>query len=247
MNMNFECFQSYINRLNEEKYYSQYYDDPINQGVKSENQPSEDLFGFMDGENKPTIIEELKGSFKGFEIQRNKISNTPNGDLTEFELFVVYLLQNSERIIQEAAWNEKRRCPITNILIKQLDNALSKLPRTKETVIYRNTNDETIVFPEGDYTATGYLTCSKDNFENKPIRLIITPLNSSQTKARELYQVYDHVLANTPEGEEQNIIPEYQIEFERGTMFSIVSIETDENTKTFFMNELSDEEHRLSE
>ena len=69
-----------------------------------------------------------------------------------------------------------------------------------------------------EFTIDGYWTTSKDDFDNtKNIKWIITPLPHKDTKAHNIYEVYNH-------GATANSIGEFQVEFERGAKFKVNKI-----------------------
>ena len=99
-----------------------------------------------------------------------------------------------------------------------MDKALRKVPKNTHPVLYANDGFMRGNNRIGDiFTITGFFTTSKDDFDNAhSIKWIIEPLPEGQTKAHEIYKIYNH-------GEDCPY-PEYQVEFERGAKFEITDI-----------------------
>ena len=76
-----------------------------------------------------------------------------------------------------------------------------------------------------------FFTTSIDDFDNAhSIKWIIEPLPEGQTKAYEIYKIYNH-------GEDCPY-PEYQVEFERGTKFEITDIKKGKEYNVVHIKEL---------
>lgn len=153
--------------------------------------------------------------------------------LTDLEaLSVVMLEECASRLIQSSIYNPNLSNAFTKILVENLDSALLKTPQNSHSVLYSNGSYEREDNKIGDvFTVHGFFTTSVDDFDNThSIKWIIKPLPENQTKAHELYRVYDHC-AGYP-------YPEYQVEFERNTSFIIKDIIENNDYKTIYINEL---------
>lgn len=113
--------------------------------------------------------------------------------------------------------------PFIELFVNLFDSLLTKVPRTRLNTIYRqdphiDINKVKELYEKGlPYTPQNYLTCSKDDFDNNSVKLVILPLPNGESRAHEVYLLYNYGI------EHEN--PEYQINFERNTPFAIKSIE----------------------
>ena len=155
--------------------------------------------------------------------------------LTQVELLsIIMMIGKAYSTIQVPAFIPYRADAVNSILIKALDSALIKTPKTKEKILYRYENDyeyETIQNIGQRFTIKGYFTTSIDYlYDATCIKWVITPLDSDHTKAHEIFRVYNH-----GPGEAN---PEYQIEFERGTSFEVTAIEETESIRIIHIKEI---------
>ena len=121
---------------------------------------------------------------------------------------------------------------LTEVLIQNLDSALRKAPKNTHPVLYANDGFMRGNNRIGDiFTVNGFFTTSIDDFDNAhSIKWIIEPLPEGQTKAHEIYKIYNH-------GEDCPY-PEYQVEFERGTKFEITDIKKGKEYNVVHIKEL---------
>lgn len=163
----------------------------------------------------------------------NNIPEVALYELTEVELLCIIMLEGfASHLIQDAALNSATINEVTSILIDALDSALIKIPQNTESILYRNddvNNQDYVVGQQIIFNV--YFTTSKDDFDNALyIKWIITPLDSNNTKAHEIYRVYNHG-ANLQ-------YPENQIEFERRTSFEVTAIEETESIRIIHIKEI---------
>lgn len=162
----------------------------------------------------------------------NKIPEVAQYQLTEVEFSTIIMLQGfASHLIQEAAFNPNMSNALSSILIDALDSALIKIPKNTEETLYRNDDVNNREYSVGqEIQFNGFFTTSKDDFDNAShIKWIITPLDSTRTKAHEIYRVYNHGLEFTA--------PENQIEFERGATFVVTAVENGETFRTIHITE----------
>jgi len=163
----------------------------------------------------------------------DKIPEVAQYQLTEVEFLTIIMLQGfASHLIQEAAFNPNELNAISSILIDALDSAIIKIPRNTEEILYRNDDVNNRVYAVGQQIEfNGFFTTSKDDFNNAlNIKWIITPLDSTITKAYEIYRVYNHGLEFS--------VPENQIEFERGATFEVTAVENGETFRTIHITEI---------
>lgn len=140
-------------------------------------------------------------------------------ELNEVEVLTLVLLEGfGFEMIQKPAFNHDLLNEFNKILIEYLDSALKKIPITSHKILYRQDEYQNKLPKVGDdILFTGFLTTSKDDFDNaNNVKWIITPLSNKTTKAHDIYKVYNHGY-NVP-------YPEYQVEFERGTKFNVTKV-----------------------
>ena len=152
--------------------------------------------------------------------------------ITDCEMYVLLLLEgfHTEAIqqfsIKTNEFTEKCRC--------YLNSLLSKTPQTKSDVLYRQEDLFRIDMEKMEdclkkgipYIHSCYMTASTDDYDNKDCKFIVTPLKNGNTKAHDIYLIYN-------QGEDYGS-PENQVEFELGTKFLIDKIEG----TTIFMHEI---------
>ena len=154
-------------------------------------------------------------------------------NLTELEALTIVILEGfGSRLIQESLYNPQKSNNLTKILIQNLDEALKKTPKNTHRLLYANDGYMRSNNKVGDvFTVQGFFTTSKDDFDNaRSIKWIIEPLPETQTKAHEIYRIYNH-------GEDCPY-PEYQVEFERDTKFEIVDIKKKKKYNIIYLREL---------
>ena len=155
-------------------------------------------------------------------------------NLTDLEALSIVILEGfgSSRFIQEPLYNRRKSNALTEVLIQNLDKALRKAPKNTHPVLYANDGFMRGNNRIGDiFTVTGFFTTSKDDFDNAhSIKWIIEPLPEGQTKAHEIYKIYNH-------GEDCPY-PEYQVEFERGAKFEITDIKKGKEYNVVHIKEL---------
>jgi hypothetical protein len=140
-------------------------------------------------------------------------------ELDEVEVLTLVLLEGfGFDMIQKPAFNHNLLNEFNKILIEYLDSALKKIPITSHKVLYRQDDYQNKVPKIGEVISfTGFLTTSKDDFDNTyNVKWIITPLSNKTTKAHDIYIIYNHGY-DVP-------YPEYQVEFERGTKFKVTKV-----------------------
>ena len=119
---------------------------------------------------------------------------------------------------------------IAEELFKVLSSLVLKAPQSKSSLLrrYCKPQDKTD-FCEGDiFTVAHCLTCTEDNWEQEDRKnvYIIEPLKDGNTKAHNLYEIYNHN-------------DEKQVNFTRGTSFKITKVITQNNDlKLIYMEEL---------
>ncbi len=153
--------------------------------------------------------------------------------LNEVEFLTIVMLQGfASHLIQKAAFNPIELNAISSILIGALDSALIKIPRNTEKILYRNDDVNNRDYAVGQQIEfNGFFTTSKDDFNNASnIKWIITPLDSTTTKAHEIYRAHNHGIEFS--------VPENQIEFERDTTFVVTAIEKGETFRTIHITEI---------
>ena len=139
--------------------------------------------------------------------------------LTEQEILSIVMLEGFEyRLIQDAAFNNAPTTPFTSKLIKLLDSAINKAPKTLHQVLYRQDSYYSGVPKEGEtIQIAGFWTTSVEDFDNtNDKKWIIKPLPPEETKAHDIYKIYNH-------GDEHGN-GELQVEYERNTTFKIEKI-----------------------
>ena len=155
-------------------------------------------------------------------------------NLTDLEALSIVILEGfgSSRFIQEPLYNRRKLNALTEVLIQNLDSALRKAPKNTHPVLYANDGFMRGNNRIGDiFTVNGFFTTSIDDFDNAhSIKWIIEPLPEGQTKAYEIYKIYNH-------GEDCPY-PEYQVEFERGTKFEITDIKKGKEYNVVHIKEL---------
>ena len=112
---------------------------------------------------------------------------------------------------------------------------LQKTPRTHLNVLYRKESASTKEYincfeQNKPFVTRHYLTCSKDDFDNSSEKLVIKPLSDGKSKAHEVFQIL-----NNPEDSD---LPEWQVNFERGTKFKITDVKREEDKITVYLQEL---------
>lgn len=122
--------------------------------------------------------------------------------------------------------------PFVAALCCILDSGLRKLPSYEGDYLTRACNDnDRIDFCKGDIFRPGFaLTTSADHSwrDKKANRYFITPLESSSTKARSIYKVY-------------NKADEYQVTFTSDAAFIVEDeIEWNDNYKEIYLREIND-------
>ena len=177
--------------------------------------------------------------FKGHIVALKNLERTgrihnPNSDLTESELLSIVILEGfgSSRLIQSAAYTPSTSNPFKQALIDSLDSALRKIPKCTHRTLYANNGYEKFKNHVGEnFTVAGFLTTSKDDFCNaRRIKWIITPLPPHQTRAHEIYHIYNH-------GDDCDNA-EWQVEFERNTSFKVTRIVKGKSFDTVYIEEL---------
>ena len=155
-------------------------------------------------------------------------------NLTDLEALSIVILEGfgSSRFIQEPLYNRRKLNALTEVLIQNLDSALRKAPKNTHPVLYANDGFMRGNNRIGDiFTVNGFFTTSIDDFDNAhSIKWIIEPLPEGQTKAHEIYKIYNH-------GEDCPY-PEYQVEFERVTKFEITDIKKGKEYNVVHIKEL---------
>lgn len=140
-------------------------------------------------------------------------------ELDEVEVLTLVLLEGfGFDMIQKPAFNHNLLNEFNKILIEYLDSALKKIPITSHKILYRQDDYQNKVPKVGEVISfTGFLTTSKDDFDNTyNVKWIITPLSNKITKAHDIYKIYNY-------GYDVRY-PEYQVEFERGTKFKVTKV-----------------------
>ena len=134
--------------------------------------------------------------------------------------------------VNKIHYKECKLNALTEVLIQNLDSALRKAPKNTHPVLYANDGFMRGNNRIGDiFTVNGFFTTSIDDFDNAhSIKWIIEPLPEGQTKAYEIYKIYNH-------GEDCPY-PEYQVEFERGTKFEITDIKKGKEYNVVHIKEL---------
>lgn len=163
----------------------------------------------------------------------NTIPEVALYELTEVELLSIIMLEGfASHLIQEAAFNPDVLNTVSSVLIDSLDSALIKTPKNTEEILYRNDDVNNRKYAVGEQIQfIGYLTTSKDDFNNASnIKWLITPLDSSTTKAHEIYRIYNHGLTHSA--------PENQIEYERGANFVVTSVEKSNSYRIIHISEI---------
>ena len=196
---------------------------------------AEEVYGNDNNVNeKDSLLWEFKECVKCLEsLILSKVINTTDTTLSKVEILsIVVLLGNKPELIQMAAFNPNKSNKFTKKIVGLLDSALLKVPKCTEPVLYRMDSYDNAVHEEKENICIkGFFTTSKDDFDNtNSIKWIITPLPPEKTKAHEIYRVYNHGYDRT--------YPEYQIEFERGSSFTITKIEDNDRYRTIYINEL---------
>lgn len=119
---------------------------------------------------------------------------------------------------------------IAEELFKVLSSLVLKAPQSKSSLLrrYCKPQDKTD-FCEGDiFTVAHCLTCTEDDWKQEDSKnvYIIEPLKDGNTKAHNLYEIYNHY-------------DEKQVNFTRGTSFKITEVITQKNgLKLIHMKEL---------
>ena len=163
---------------------------------------------------------------------KNKIHYT-DFNLTDLEALSIVILEGfGSRLIQESLYNPYKSNDLTKILVQNLDEALRKTPKNTHPLLYANDGYMRGNNRIGDvFTVQGFFTTSKDDFDNAhSIKWIIEPLPEAQTKAHEIYRIYNH-------GEDCPY-PEYQVEFERKTKFEVIDIRKQNEYDVIYVREL---------
>ncbi len=168
-------------------------------------------------------------------ISSNKI-NTLDDHLSKSEVLSIVMLEGfAFDLIQNTAFNPEKSNNFTKNLVDLLDSALLKIPKCIEPVLYRYDK-----YDNGDHVLDkkicikGFFTTSKEDYDKDNLLLwIITPLSPEKTKAHEIYRVYNHGDYGKCDDD-----PEYQIEFERGTVFVVKKTKVINGRKTIYINEL---------
>ena len=146
-------------------------------------------------------------------------------NLTEAEALSIVILEGfgSVKLIQQPLFDSSKSNQLKETIIKCLDKALTKIPSNSHQLLYANDGFSRSNNKIGDvFTVKGFLTTSIDDFDNANyIKWVVTPKSINETKAHEIYRVYNH-------GDDLPY-PEYQVEFERGSSFKITQIEKVKN------------------
>lgn len=154
--------------------------------------------------------------------------------LTDLEILSIVILEGfgSSQLIQSSLYHPQQSNELKEILVDNLDSALKKTPQNTHTTLFANDGFQREDNKVGDtFTIQGYFTTSKEDFDNAQfVKWIIEPLSQNQTKAHEIYQIYNHG-ENCP-------YPEYQVEFERGTSFVITDIRKQGDYDIIYIKEL---------
>lgn len=185
---------------------------------------------YGEGYEETTNIERDIQAFKNL-MRDAKITN--NYALTEEEMLFIIMLEGFEyRLIQEAAFNEKLNTPYTNRILNGLDSALNKIPQTSHNTLYRQDSYYTNIPQIGDIiNINGYWTTSIEDFDNtNHIKWIITTLPQAETKAHNIYNVYNHGVDCGS--------AEWQVEYERGSKFRVDNIIQHERYTEIFVTEI---------
>lgn len=153
--------------------------------------------------------------------------------LTETEILSIVILEGfGSQLIQTSLYDPSKSNALMEALIESLDNALMKTPANTHSVLYANDGYIRYDNKIGDiFTVIGYLTTSKDDFDNATqTKWIIKPLPQDKTKAHEIYHIYNHG--------DTCPYPEWQVEFERGTSFKIADIKKGKGYDIVYIEEL---------
>lgn len=126
------------------------------------------------------------------------------------------LVSNGESLIQKHLYEKTNPNELESLLCKYLDAAISKLPIEEDAhQVCRVLNNSSI--NKGSIGSVvvmdAYLTCSRQLLSDETKYVYIIDL-ARHTKARCLYMVY----------EVNPILPEYQVEFPRGTKFLVTDV-----------------------
>lgn len=185
---------------------------------------------YGEGYEEVTNIERYIQAFKDL-LRNGKVTN--NYGLTEEEVLFIIMLEGFEyRLIQEAAFNEELKTPYTNKILEGLDSALNKIPQTTHNTLYRQDSYYPNIPQIGDIiNIRGYWTTSIEDFDNtKCIKWVITTLPQAETKAHDMYKVYNH-------GADCEFA-EWQVEYERHAKFRVDNVIKHERFTEIFVTEI---------
>ena len=107
-------------------------------------------------------------------------------------------------------------CDVVQNMFDTLNSAIEKAPQNSDEVLYRFCKDyDKTDFDVGQVVLFKHnLTCTNEHWEQDEIKnvYIITPLSNGQTKAHNLFKIYNHGGEN-------------QVNFLRGTSFYVTKID----------------------
>lgn len=163
-----------------------------------------------------------------------------NYGITKVEYFVLLMLEGffSGDIQRPLVYGQAPNAFIKNC-IANFDSLLVKTPQTSAGIIYRQDHYNSLEYYENLqkmgklYVCPCFLTASTDDYDNsRNVKLVITPKVNGETKAHDVYKIYNH-------GEDiQGALPENQINFERNTEFKITSIDKSKNIPVVYLKEV---------
>lgn len=150
--------------------------------------------------------------------------------LTDSEgLMLIAFMGFMSQYFRDDYYGEKGIPQIVKEMQDCLYAAIEKAPQYKGYILYRfcNSNDKVDLKVGDIYTFTHSLTTTQDNWNQECDRYIISPLPHNHTKARCLYEIYNH--------EEEN-----QVNFPPKTTFKITNINQVGEYRHIYMQEETD-------
>lgn len=158
------------------------------------------------------------------------IENKEKYELTEAERVILRMFYGDMSCYFRDDYYHEKIPEVAGELFRVLNSLVLKAPQSESSTLRRYCvpQDKTD-FSEGDIFIVAHcLTCTEDNWEQEDRKnvYIIEPLKDGNTKAHNLYEIYNH-------GDEK------QVNFTRGTSFKITKIITQKNNlKLIYMEEL---------